>query len=243
MKPRPLSLVCAATLLAFLPGCGTFSSSPKAETTPSAPALPDPPAPAVVVIPVVPVPEAPVPVLVPAPAPAVPAASPTLIAFQGQWKYTLSPEGYEGDWKGADFADSAWSEGKTPIGFGDDEMGTILDNSGTAKIISLRARKTFEVPAPASYSNLRIRIMRDDGIVVYLNGSEIVRDNLPAGALKAASLAPKAISGEAEREYIDLPLPAEKLVAGKNVIALALHQNRATSSDMWFDIELTGEVK
>lgn len=172
-------------------------------------------------------------------------ANPTLVVFGSSWKYSSSAEGYEGDWKSGSFDDASWSNGKTPIGYGDDDMATKLDNSGDnkEKILSVRGRATFEVADPTAYGALRIRVMRDDGIVIYLNGEEIVRDNLSSGALKATSLASKAISGAAEGEYLDLPVPSGKLLAGKNVVAVAVHQNRSSSTDLWFDIELTGEVK
>jgi hypothetical protein len=30
---------------------------------------------------------------------------------------------------------------------------------------------------------MELGVMRDDGIVVYLNGEEVVRDNMPAGTI------------------------------------------------------------
>ena len=43
-------------------------------------------------------------------------------------------------------------------------------------------RLTFEVEDPAKVSELRCWIRRDDGVAVYLNGSEIARDLLAPDA-------------------------------------------------------------
>ncbi len=37
----------------------------------------------------------------------------------------------------------------------------------------------------AAVGQLTLRVKRDDGIAVYLNGTEVLRDNLPAGTLTA----------------------------------------------------------
>ena len=47
--------------------------------------------------------------------------------------------------------------------------------------LPVRYRSMFDLAA--NLSSLTLRVLRDDGIVVYLNGTEILRDNLPAGAI------------------------------------------------------------
>ena len=42
--------------------------------------------------------------------------------------------------------------------------------------------KHFTVDDPSQYQQLLLRLVRDDGAAVYLNGIEVRRDNLPAGA-------------------------------------------------------------
>ena len=55
----------------------------------------------------------------------------------------------------------------------------------------------------------------------------------------ASTLAPTAISGAEETTtYVQATLPVAGLVAGANVIAVEIHQNAGTSSDLSFDLEL-----
>jgi len=48
------------------------------------------------------------------------------------------------------------------------------------------------------------------------------------------------VSGTAESTPVTFAVPASVLVAGTNVIAVEVHQDDATSSDVSFDLSLTG---
>ena len=50
---------------------------------------------------------------------------------------------------------------------------------------------------PSLYQSLALSILRDDGAVAYLNGTEVFRTNMPAGAVSYATLASTAVSGAA----------------------------------------------
>lgn len=43
--------------------------------------------------------------------------------------------------------------------------------------------------------------MRDDGAVVYVNGVEVIRTNMPATAINYLTLSPVAIAGTDESAY------------------------------------------
>ena len=47
--------------------------------------------------------------------------------------------------------------------------------------------KHVNVPTPSLYSTVTVRLKRDDGAAVYVNGVEAVRDNLPGGPLTAST--------------------------------------------------------
>jgi hypothetical protein len=49
------------------------------------------------------------------------------------------------------------------------------------KYITTYFRNEFVVPCGISYTNLSVRLNRADGAVVWLNGRELFRMNLPAG--------------------------------------------------------------
>jgi hypothetical protein len=86
-----------------------------------------------------------------------------------------------------------------------------------------------------------MRLQRDDGAVVYLNGTEVFRSNLPAGAVDSSTLASVAVGGADEATFHHVTLDPAILVSGTNAIAVELHQATVDSSDLGVDLELSGE--
>jgi hypothetical protein len=109
-----------------------------------------------------------------------------------------------------------------------------------AKYITTYFRRSFAVSDPASFTALSLRVMRDDGVIVYLNGSEIFRNNMPAGAAGYLTPASAALGGVDEYTFVPATLDPGYLVFGNNVVAVEIHQNSGASSDISFDLELTG---
>ena len=81
--------------------------------------------------------------------------------------------------------------------------------------------------------------MRDDGAVVYINGIEVARSNMPAGTITSGSFASTNVSAPADRQFFDFNVPANLLVSGTNTIAVEIHQNYRSSADIAFDLSLT----
>ena len=117
----------------------------------------------------------------------------------------------------------------TTISFGGDE---------DSKHITSYFRHTFNVVDPSIYTDLTVGLLVDDGAAVYLNGQEIIRDNLPGGTLTSSTFA--SGSTRSERDYTTFDVPPSALVAGDNVIAIEVHQHRPGSSDLSIDLSLAG---
>jgi len=83
-------------------------------------------------------------------------------------------------------------------------------------------------------------LLRDDGAVVYLNGQEVVRDNMPANAIGYQTLASSTVGGAAESTYFPFALSPSMLVTGTNVMAVEVHQRALDSSDLSFAVRLDG---
>ena len=62
------------------------------------------------------------------------------------------------------------------------------------KHITYYFRQDFEVSNGQSTDKLTLRVAVDDGAVVYLNGHEVLRVNLPEGDVEHETLAPVALS-------------------------------------------------
>ena len=69
--------------------------------------------------------------------------------------------------------------------------------------------KHFSVDDPSQYQQLLLRLVRDDGAAVYLNGIEVRRDNLPAGALTYATRSSSAMTSPAERTWFESTAPGQ----------------------------------
>ncbi|MDD2597783.1 MAG: lamin tail domain-containing protein [Kiritimatiellae bacterium] len=90
---------------------------------------------------------------------------------------------------------------------------------------------------------LKLRLIRDDGAVVYLNGVEIVRDNMPTNDIGYLDYASSGIVGADESTPQIYTLPPDNLITGLNTIAVEVHQHSAKSSDLSFDLALEAEYR
>ena len=61
--------------------------------------------------------------------------------------------------------------------------------------------------------------------MIYLNGSEAARSNMPDGEITSATTALSAVGGRTKRRSLDVPLDRNLIREGDNVIAVELHQS------------------
>jgi len=167
-----------------------------------------------------------------------------LVSTGAVWRYLDDGSNQATAWRAPVFDDTGWAQGPAQLGYGDGGEATLVHCGPSApacttgNFITTYFRKSFTVSDPASIPQLQLSLLRDDGAVVYLNGVEVARSNLPAGAIGAATLASAAVTGAAESTLFDFALPATPLLAGQNVLAVEIHQNAANSSDISFDASL-----
>ncbi len=165
-----------------------------------------------------------------------------LLARESEWKYLDDGSDQGTNWRMPAFDDSSWASGRGILGYPADDVRTEL-HYGTDpgnKFITYYFRKTINLPDAATYTNLLAEIVHDDGVILYLNGIEAYRDNLPSGTVTASTLANTAISGGDETTYFAANLDASLLVPGTNVLAVEIHQAQPDSSDIGFDLGLSG---
>lgn len=132
------------------------------------------------------------------------------------------------------------ASGLAQLGYGDGDEQTTLSYGGNAtnRHITYYFRRAFTVTDTASIGALTVRFVRDDGCVIYLNGVEIVRSNMPGGTVTAATLATTAIGNADESAWNEAPVDSSLLATGTNLIAVEIHQQSVASSDISFDLEL-----
>jgi len=164
-----------------------------------------------------------------------------LVSTNASWSYLDNGQDLVTDWQTPAFDDSDWQVGNGQLGYGDGDETTVISfgSDENDKYITSYFRKHFTVTDPDSVIRLTLRLLRDDGAVVYINGVEASRSNMPEGAISASTLAHAAIGGSAEKKYNEIGIDPDLLVAGNNVIAVEIHQAGSTSSDVSFDLDLT----
>jgi hypothetical protein len=169
------------------------------------------------------------------------------IPLGSTWRYFNTNSAPPGSWTNRIYDDSAWQTGATPAGYPQPDgvtFATVLNFGpvSTNKWISYYFRQSFVVTNLAGITNMALGLNRDDGAVIYLNGTELMRDNMPAGPITNGTFAATTVSGANETAVFPFTVPANLLVVGTNVVAVEVHQDLPNSSDIHFDFSLKGVV-
>ncbi|MFT5108786.1 MAG: hypothetical protein ACI9UA_004430, partial [Pseudoalteromonas tetraodonis] len=169
----------------------------------------------------------------------------TLVAKEQLWKFLDDGSDQGAAWRGTGFDDDAWEEGVAELGYGDGVAGAEGTKVGFGsvagdKFVTTYFRKQFNVTDAASATGLTLGLRRDDGAVVYINGTEVWRSGMPtAGAITYTTLATNSAGGTDETVFHQKGDVSPGLLRdGANTIAVEVHQNMVTSSDISFDLEL-----
>jgi len=159
----------------------------------------------------------------------------TLISPGASWKYNDTGTDLGTQWRQPDYNDDSWPEGRAQLGFGDGDETTVLQSGH----VTYYFRKAFQVTNADAASSLLIRLLRDDGAVIYVNGTEVVRSNMPGGTVTYNTYAASTVAGSEEDRFFEYVVDASVLHTGTNIIAVEVHQRRITSSDVSFDLGLS----
>ncbi len=145
------------------------------------------------------------------------------------------------DWPSPDYATSSWKTGRAPLGYGMGGVETTVSYGGDArnKYPTTYFRRNFYFNGdPADYESFRLDYSVDDGFVVYVNGQEAGRYNMPSGTVGFNTYSTTYVgSSPAEGQ---LTLDASHFRHGSNTIAVEVHQCSGTSSDLYWDGALYG---
>ena len=161
-----------------------------------------------------------------------------LIPAGATWKYNDGGTNLGTAWRMTNYNDVTWPSGPAELGFGDNDEATVVSNRLQ---FTTYFRRAFTVTNAANIAALNLRLIRDDGAVVYLNGTELWRDNLPAGTISHTTPASSVVAVPEESTWRTRTTNAAALVTGTNVLAVEIHQNATNSSDISFDFELSAQ--
>ena len=158
------------------------------------------------------------------------------------WKYLDNGSNAGTNWRSKNFNDSSWRSGAAELGYGDGGERTTVSYGGNAfsKYVTTYFRRKFTANDVNKFSEIDLKLRRDDGAIVYINGSEVARSGMPTGNVGYQTFASNISGGTDETTYYSISIDPSVLTNGENLIAVEVHQSSRTSSDLSFDLELSG---
>lgn len=161
-----------------------------------------------------------------------------LVKSDDHWRYWDSGLNPGHAWTSLDYDDSGWKLGAAPLGSADNPATAVDLGTGNHHYITTYFRHTFDVEDPSFYRSTLLRVMRADGAIVYLNGKEVYRTNLPAGAVNTDTMATRKLTGLEREAFFPVKIDPASLRHGKNILAAEIHLNSPQCDDIRFDLEL-----
>lgn len=149
------------------------------------------------------------------------------------------------DWTSNSY-NSSWNEGNAPLGYFTSDANnsrgynTFLDYGSDInnKRSTYYFRKTFNLNiTPTEDDVFTLNYTVDDGMVVYINGVEAGRYLMNDGEVTYSTFASRYANNNPDSGTLTLPTSLFK--KGANVISVEVHNNNASSSDIYFDTSLT----
>lgn len=163
-----------------------------------------------------------------------------LVSTGATWKYLDDGSPLDDTWKSLAFDDAAWASGPAELGYGDGDEATVMDQAGL-RPITIYLRHQFIIGSPTDHSNLTVRVLHDDGAIVYLNGVEVYRNRMPDGPVDHLKHASESVEGAAENMFLQMGSWRGFLTEGTNILCVELHQAANGMQDASFDMELVAD--
>ncbi len=163
-----------------------------------------------------------------------------IVETGSEWKFHDFGGNLGTGWRQSSFNDDTWSIGIAQFGYGDGDETTVVSygDDPQNKHITTYFRKSFSANGTGNYDAYGLNLLVDDGAVVYLNGTEVGRVNMPDGFIYYSTQAASTIPDESAFHHISVP--AALVEEGINVLSVEVHQASPTSSDISFDCSLIG---
>ena len=163
----------------------------------------------------------------------------TVVPAGSSWRWRYDAAVPDPAWNALAFDASSWNLGDAVLGF---PAGGVATNVDTYASTADRPKaayfvRRFTVPDPAEVVRLVLRTVADDGVVVYVNGTEVARANMPTGPITNQTFASSARrTSVANTAPVVVEVPVGLLVTGENVVAAETHLNYRGTADISFDL-------
>ena len=153
------------------------------------------------------------------------------------WNYWNSKDAPDATWNStADL--SQWKHGASPLGWGDRDAATPFVLAAFERPITTYFARDVNLGTISADFELTLDVRVDDGAVIYVNGTEVKRVNMPEGAVTNNTNAKSNVSlGAAKKNLATVSVPRDVLKDGVNRIAVEEHANYAGAVSVSFDLK------
>jgi hypothetical protein len=160
----------------------------------------------------------------------------TIFDMGSVWKYYDQGSLDGSNWTARIYSDTQWEYGASPIGYGKDQPTTTESN-----LSCYYFRKSFTLDkAPATDDEFVLDFIIDDGMVIYVNGVEAGRYNMNSGNVSYDTFATTYTPGNPDTGT--LTLSGSLFKKGTNIIAVEVHNNQLSSSDIVWNAALSSII-
>ena len=161
-----------------------------------------------------------------------------IVKLNDTWKY-YDKGAAPNNWTATGFNDSSWASGQAPLGYGMTGVKTTVGYGSDAdnKYPTTYFRKTIQLASTPTRSDIfLLNYQIDDGFIIYVNGREAGRFQMPSGNVSFNSFASTYAGDEPLTGTLELSSSLFK--NGDNVIAVEIHNNKASSRDIFWAAEI-----
>jgi hypothetical protein len=167
----------------------------------------------------------------------------TLVPPGATWRFLDNGTDQGSAWR-EDLGESGaptWKSGAAPLGYGYGDEATIVSygSNPTNKYVTTYFVRPMFLPDASLVQSLSAHLWRDDGAVLYINGVEAWRDNMPASAITYSMPALAPVASSTNTNFISKTISPALLVSGTNIVAVEIHRAAADNADMRFDLSLS----
>lgn len=160
----------------------------------------------------------------------------TVFPMGSEWKY-YDGGSLSGTWNALNYSDTQWSSGETPIGYDNNNQHPEIVTTTKGYLPTYYLRKKFTLSNVSANNTYQLDWIADDGFVVYVNGTEAGRYNMPTGTISYDTYATSYARNNPDNGT--MILDASLFRKGNNCIAVELHNNASNSTDILWNAELS----
>lgn len=172
-----------------------------------------------------------------------------VVTLDSPWRYNESGADLGSNWASTSHpVGGNWQSGPAPLaydtGLGSPIATLLTDPSANLpRVVTYYFETDFTLtPEEAtSLSGLSLTHVIDDGAIIYLNGLEIDRVNMPTGPVTASTFADAGVGDAVFVGPYSVALSPGIAVAGANRVSVEVHQSTLNSSDVAFNLAVQAE--